>query len=65
MKTVEIYTHTGTVKFEEGVNCERILDRSDDYPVVRVFLKDKVLIFKGLPYTITEDKKDQRYGGQS
>lgn len=63
MKTLEVYLKTGTVKFEEGQNCERILDRSDDYPVVRVFLKEKVLIFKGVPYMITTDKND-RFGGQ-
>lgn len=62
MKSVKIYMPQGEVlEYKEGVKqCQTILDRSDDYPVVRVFMHDHIKIFKGMPFVITADKYEGR-----
>ncbi len=62
MKECIIFQPDGEVlTYQEGKDdVMTILDRSDDYPVVRIFTKTKVIIYKGIPFVIREDKHDER-----
>lgn len=58
MTRVTIFQPDGTQKTHEEGNeaCTRILDRSDDYPVVRVFTENGIIVYKGIPFVIETDR---------
>ncbi len=64
MKMCTIFFPTGEhTDYEEGKDgVETILDRSDDYPVVRIFRSTEMVIYKGLPFVIIETRVDRGYG---
>lgn len=39
----------------EGDNCDRIDDARSQYPIVKVFIGEKVIVYKGFPYELEVD----------
>lgn len=64
MKTARIELPGETATFKEGVEgCDRIDDSRSPYPIVKVFIGKKVIIYKGFPFvietTIGADKRGE------
>lgn len=56
MRKVTIYAPDKVIQFEEKKDCQAIVDVRSEYPVVKVYIDDRIHIFKGLPYKIEVDK---------
>lgn len=60
MRTVTIFTPEETKQFTEKENCDIIMDARGEYPVVKIYIGEKIHIFKGMPYTLVVDKLGDR-----
>ena len=60
MRSITIYTADGPVVFEEKKNCDAIVDIRSEYPIVKIYIGERIQIFKGCPYKIEVDKLSDR-----
>lgn len=60
MRKVIVFTLPEPEIWVEGKNCDQIMDERGEYPIVKVYVKDIIHIYKGVPFMLEVDRHEER-----
>lgn len=60
MRQLIVFLESGPEQWEEGQNCDQIIDERGEYPIVKIYIKEKIRIYKGIPFALIVNRIEER-----